>query len=475
MGRSSLACMRSGFDAGCEVKKEVDPLIDEDEVERAKQEHAAKLVREFWTKRGYAPPISLKEFRANDYTVDFLVDRCMARNNSLIIAGASKSMKTTISLHLALALASGKDFLGKFRTIRSRVLFASAESGEAVLKRNLLGMADAMGIDLDELEDSGYLSLQFWVPKLQNLEMLDYFSDCIDDIKPDVVGMDPLYKAMNGETQANLSLSGEQIDNFVSLVKSKGATPFVDDHVKRSSENAKNCQPLQLEDITGAGKAENFRQWFLVSRRSRFDDLSDSLTRDHELWLTIGGSAGHSATWGVDISETFDSRYSQVEYSYAVRKGNEIRNEAKAAVSEASIVRSQEKADAKAQAALARLNRKADELINNVYKGDTVLALNQTDIEARLGLKVKDAQQVLSILTTSKRLVLVPKAILRANGQSYGGYKLPGTLNLITGDTGDTGDSPQCVPCGATQEHTPGTSAYIDKHAPVPSGCETAQ
>ncbi len=422
--------------------KYVDPGLDPERVERARQEHAAKLEsnkdpekrREFWSKLGFIPPIGLGDFLERDYSVNFLVDRCVVERNSLIIAGASKAMKTTTSLHLALSLASGKPFLGKFDTKQSRVMFASAETGEPVLQRNLRGMAEAMSINLQELITRNAFAIQFWVPKIQNADMLDYFSDCIDSVKPEVVFIDPLYLAMNGETQANLSMSGEQINQLVKLVLDKGATPIVDDHVKRSSTNAKEYKPLELEDITGAGKAESFRQWFLLSRRSKLDDMADSHTRNHDLWLTIGGSAGHSATWGLDVSETFSTDFKAVEFEFSIRRGSEVREEARQVAKIEITSKAQQKADAEE----ARMQRKAEQLMN-VFRGDKTKAVNQSDVEAMLGLKNKEAKRVLAILTEAKRLAYIPLCVVRS-GRKYDGYMLPGTLNL---DAGTSGDCPQ--------------------------------
>ncbi|MDV6033263.1 MAG: hypothetical protein F9B45_24885 [Phycisphaera sp. RhM] len=61
-------------------------------------------------------------------------------------------------------------------------------------------------------------------------------------------------------------------------------------------------QPLELSDITGAGKAEYFRQWTLIGRRQKYDP-EQPISR---LWVTIGGSAGHSCQVALDIDESRD-------------------------------------------------------------------------------------------------------------------------------------------------------------------------
>lgn len=378
---------------------------------------------EYWERRGLRPPISIGAFMNTKYSVQFLVDRCLAKGAPCTVAGASKGMKTTVSINLGLALASGGLFLGKFHAQKCRTLFASAESGESVLQRNMRGMAEAMEINIDELEKDGSLAVQFWVPRISNDDMMDFFADCLDASQPEVVIIDPLYLALDGDHQANLSLNGEQIQKLVRLILDRGATPVVDDHVKRSSENAKSFKALQLEDITGAAKSEFFRQWMLLGRRSKFDDLGESPSRFHDLWLTIGGSAGHCGTWGLDIEETFDTHYESVQYELTLRKGSEIREEVRAATKSEQT----SKADQKLARLEERMQRKASELIDQVYKGDRTLALTQSDIEGRISVSGSEIKRVMGIVLGDGRLKVMAK-VIEKNGRKYDGYMLGDSL-----------------------------------------------
>lgn len=319
-------------------------------------------------------------------------------------------------------------------------MFASAESGEVILQRNLLGMAAMMEIteqEKGELFQKRKFSIQFWVPRINDDDLMGYFSDCIDKTGAKAVVLDPLYMAMNGDSQHSLGLNGEQIQKLCRLITDKGATPIVDDHAKRSSINAKEYRPIVLEDITGAGKAESFRQWMLLGRRSAYQN-DDSTIKEHDLWLTIGGSAGHSGTWGLDVSESFDACYSQVEYKFTVIKASMVREAQKAATIDAAAERKSKNEADKEVAFQSRLERVERAMI--LKKNE---AFTKSDIKASLRCNNDQAVEVLFRLEADNKITKYPEKVKRGNNNCEA-WHLKGELVLSEEiDAGHAGLAPK--------------------------------
>jgi RecA-family ATPase len=361
---------------------------------------------------GLEPAWSLRQLLDTDLLDNYLVDDCLVELQPSVIAGPSKAMKTTVAVNLTVALASGKPFLNTFAVRKpKRVFLASAESGKATTKKTIIAMANAMreplaedGIDLNMLADSQMIRLAWWVPKISSLEMLDYFMHLVDEHAADVVIIDPLYQSLDDQ-QSSVVLNGQQLATLSRHILKRGATPIMLDHAKRSSQNAKDFQVLELEDISGAGKAEFFRQWMLLSRRSKFEP-----GQAHEVWLSMGGSAGHASQWALNIDERNPSR-TQREYYLDIRSRHEY-DQGNREEKKSSKVDKQEARD---QAVNERLQRKANDLVTT--------GMTKTHIAERLRISNQDAGRVIGILLDEYRVKSVPRSVA-ISGKKYDGFFL---------------------------------------------------
>jgi hypothetical protein len=116
-----------------------------------------------------------------------------------------------------------------------------------------------------------------------------------------VLVLDPTYFCMSGVDAGNLFRQGEQLRPISEVCQRHGAGLILLHHHRKQGKvkNRSDYEPPGLNDLSWSGFAEFGRQWLLVGRREDYVPGTGS----HKLWLNIGGSAGHSSLWALDIDE----------------------------------------------------------------------------------------------------------------------------------------------------------------------------
>lgn len=372
---------------------------------------------------------TLSKLLSSDVREQWLIENLLVSDQPCLIAGASKSMKTTFAILVALCLASGRSLFNFKITNQKRVHIASAESGKATIKKTIVALAAAMQIDINKLANEHWISFDWYVPRVSEVEFMLYYRQCLKNSEAQVAIFDPLYMSIENK-QSSQEENGQQLSQLVGTIHSAGSQPIIVDHTKLSSENAKQYQPLQLSDLSGAGKANFFRQWLLLGRRERFEPAVDGV-QNHRLWLTVGGSAGHAGQWALDIEET-NTSITERQYGLNLQSHSEAIEQTKDSRQRDRETKQQQR-EASEQ---ARLERKAAELIERVYSGDRTLSLTQNDIQDRLTVRKSDAGGIVGICLNNGTLKKVARSSIK-NGKGYDGYMLSDSLEATSSGSGN--------------------------------------
>ena len=243
--------------------------------------------------------VDSRTFFTAEYKTNWHVKNVLVQGQPAILGGAKKVLKTNMLVDLVISVASGTPFLGQFAvTNRAAVGLISGESGEATIQETAKRICLTKGILEPET-----LPIQwcFRLPRLSVTEELNELGKLIVDHDLKLVVIDPLYLCLlagNPDLQAsNLFDVGPLLSDITATILGAGATPVFAHHNRKAMANAH--EPPELEDLAFAGVQEFARQWLLVGRREKYEPG----TGLHKLWLNVGGSAGHSGCWALDIDE----------------------------------------------------------------------------------------------------------------------------------------------------------------------------
>ena len=139
------------------------------------------------------------------------------------------------------------------------------------------------------------------MPHLSDAQHLELLRAEIQHHDLEVVILDPLYLGLlagNTDAQAsNLYHIGPLLARLCETCLDAGATPILAHHTRKQLNDPYHAP--ELEDLAFAGVQEFARQWLLIGRREKYEPG----TGHHRLWLNVGGSAGHSGSWAVDVNE----------------------------------------------------------------------------------------------------------------------------------------------------------------------------
>jgi hypothetical protein len=350
--------------------------------------------------------LSAEEFARANYRMHFHCRRVLVAGQPMLVGGPEKSLKTTILADLAISLGAGRMFLGEFDIPqRVNVGLLSGESGGYTLQETAKRICKSKGITLESTNTHWCMQL----PQLSQPADLMLLVREVERLKLDVAIVDPAYLCLlddgNADAAGNHFRIGPILKRFSDALTSIGCTPILSQHATKSA--GRTYEPLELQDLAFAGFREYARQWILVNRREKFDPDAGL----HKLWLTIGGSAGHSGIYGLDADVgVMDDDFRGREWEVQVSRQGDLLN------SESSNRSAKRREDEQRQQEVYR-----DQIIammRTTPSGNTMSATREAcGINSRYF-----ARPWASLIEDG---TIVATKITKTNGRTYEGFKLP--------------------------------------------------
>ena len=387
------------------------------------------------------------DFAAADYRCRFDVKRILAAKQPCIIAGPPKSLKTSIVIDLILSLGSATPFLGQFEVPSiCRAAFFSGESGKYSIQRIARAVCASRGIELSETGT-------FWtdrLPQVGDAGHLAALKQTIVDKKLGAVGIDPAFLCLLGGAPmintANVFQMGSLLLGLTEIGQETGCTILLIHHVRKNrGQDVGRYDPIELEEIAYAGFSEWARQWLLIGRRSQYEIGSGT----HELWLTVGGSAGHNGLYSLIIDE------GQFE-----ENGDRCWRVTVASASEAKAAAREAKETAKVEAREAQLLARCKKVLKALRRhpnGETANVL-----KTQSGINTANFQEAIDRLIEDGAAVEV-EVFKRNQKTPYVGYKL-----TVKGRLSDNSGTARTTPCPRGADNLSDKGAYIEP--PCPEG-----
>jgi hypothetical protein len=350
--------------------------------------------------------IDSDELVDGDFRPEWLIKNVMVKGQPGGIIGPTKALKTNTGVDAAVSVASGSPFLGQFAVpAKQPVAVVSGESGAQTLQETLVRVCKAKRISP---KLGGMLRWCFDIPDLSDLAAVDEMVSDLADHGTKFVLLDPLYLMLGACDAKNMFETGPRLRVISERFVKAGATPFV---VHHSTKQLAVGAPMELKDAAFAGLDQFVRQWLLLNRRSAYRD--DGI---HDLWVRIGGSAGHGGLWGVRVEEGLtDETFKGRRWDVQVMTTEAVRT----STAELKTAEKRKKLDDKAEAARGAALHAIDVELER-YEAATLKA-----IRARSGLS--HAMATCAIDELRENGVIEPHQFKKPTGngavQTFDGYR----------------------------------------------------
>jgi hypothetical protein len=264
-------------------------------------QHYGEFSESILTPGGYAPKLmTSQEFAETQFNRHYLIKRVLVAGQPCIIGGPKKCLKTSVLADLVISLGTGTPFLSHPAFLvpnRVKVCFLSGESGDFTLQDTTQRVCDQRGCELSSTD----VLWGFQLPQLANPVHLDALAEIIEQKQIEVLIIDPAYLCLlSGTSSVNpgdVFAMGSILKEVGELGERTGCTIVIAHHTRKKDRTSR-FKPTDLEDLAMSGFAEWARQWIMLGRMGEY--LSDG---HHELWLNIGGSAGHGGTYALSVDE----------------------------------------------------------------------------------------------------------------------------------------------------------------------------
>ncbi len=350
------------------------------------------------------------ELDTADLRTDYLVEDVLARGQPFIIAGSKKTLKTNICIDLTLSLASQTKFLNEFYGVKPvRVALMSGESGDAVIQETARRIA--LSKRWKNLRDYTNAIWSFDLPRLGQPKTKKDLTKFIRDQALDVLIVDPAYLCLDlGDDAGNLFSVGKKLAELTEIMHNTGCMIGIAHHNKKNVTDP--FAAPELESIAWSGFQEWARQWILVGRREAYDPEQAG---SHKLWLSVGGSAGHSGLWALDIEEGSRKDQGGRRWDVSVETASTVIAATIESREEAKVIRAEQKA-------AAQIGRDSVKLLA-AYKqrpaGDTAKA-----IQTSLGMSTQKFGPANAKLVADGQVEAI---VVVKNKHEYPGFRLKQT------------------------------------------------
>lgn len=176
-------------------------------------------------------------------SIPWLCEPLLAAGRSVSLVGPAKSGKSLLALEVCAAIVTGRPVLGSETSAQSRVLYVDFEN----LLGDVMARLRAMGYGPHDLSELKYVSLAA-LPPLNTEAGGDRLLGLVDSVKPDLVVLDTLARAVDGDENDSRTIS-QLYRHTLQPLRERGVTTLRLDHTGRNPGGGARGSSAKNDDV----------------------------------------------------------------------------------------------------------------------------------------------------------------------------------------------------------------------------------
>ena len=212
---------------------------------------------------------------------DMLVGPLVVRGSRTIIVAAPGHGKTTLALQLAAAALTGWEVFGYFGAGVSCVLVVDLEQGIRSIKRSLKEAG------LAERDDVFYVAAPDGLALDSDEEHRDELERVVAGLHPDLVVLDPYYKAHRGDSNEERGVV-DLMRHLDALRSRHGFALILPAHPRKDQTGRDGARKLKLDDVAGSGAVTRGAELVLGLERLSHGYARIRILKDRDGDLAVG-------------------------------------------------------------------------------------------------------------------------------------------------------------------------------------------
>lgn len=194
----------------------------------ATENHVKDKINNVWHRYNAVKTTNMESFSIDEFLkekeeVEWISEKILAKQSICFIAGMEETNKTWLCMDLALAIATGSNWLGKFSTKAKRVLYIDQEQYKGETQRRISSLMAARGLDKKDL-----YNLKIKPDSTIRLDLTnsyEAFKKLLEDVQPEVIIIDSFKTFHTKDINSNLDM--QKILELVKELRTQYGCAFV--------------------------------------------------------------------------------------------------------------------------------------------------------------------------------------------------------------------------------------------------------